>query len=103
LINLVFWQKSSLDCEEYWLKNQGDEPQEWVRKFVGVRLQAIRAKASIAGCGCCLIECDPYALAGCEIQLKNFDFWGTIGGTQRSDEPESTEKSQLGSGPIASY
>ncbi len=68
-----------------------------------VRLQAIRAKASIARCGPCLIECDPYALAGCESQLKNFDFWGTIGGTQRSDEPESTEKSQLGSSPIASY
>ncbi|MEG3976727.1 hypothetical protein QT970_19185 [Microcoleus sp. herbarium8] len=33
--------------------------------------------------------------AGFESRLKNFDFWGTISETQKSGEPESTEKSQL--------
>ncbi|WP_445176008.1 hypothetical protein [Microcoleus sp.] len=36
-----------------------------------------------------------------ESQLKNFDFWGTIGENQKSCQQKCTEKSQQSSSPIA--
>ena len=49
-----------------------------------------------------LIECGPLrARACCESLLKKFDFWGTMGGTQKSGQLESTEKSQFSSRSIA--
>jgi hypothetical protein len=43
----------------------------------------------------------PRARACCESQLKKIDFWGTMGGTQKSGQSESTEKSQLSSTSFA--
>ena len=49
-----------------------------------------------------LIECGlERARAGFESQLKNFDFWGTIGENQKSCQQQCTEKSQPSSSPIA--
>ncbi|MEG3894153.1 MULTISPECIES: hypothetical protein [unclassified Microcoleus] len=45
--------------------------------------------------------CPQRARAAFQSLLKNFDSWGTIGGTQKSGQSESTEKSQLSSSPIA--
>jgi hypothetical protein len=42
-----------------------------------------------------MIECGLELARACfESQLKNFDFWGTIGENQKSCQQKCTEKSQ---------
>lgn len=82
------------------VENAKQRPQECVWKCVGefgwrLRLKTLKAALEIAFSAEARSTSQPRAWAGVEIQLKIFNWWGTIEITQKSSQRESGDEKSL--------